>query len=497
MNTVPRRLACSVFLTLAPTLTALAEEKFVRSKVPDFPAPQADRALVYIVRPDFVRLIPNPTFEVFVDDTPIGYLPQRSYLAAQVEPGRRRLWGPPDNEPASLDLQKGFTYLLVLTESYGPNRILMRTSWRSGDPADIHRLVDTAKLSCVTTTQTGMLELEREARHKKGSAPVTAAPPQPVVLPVTFTKVWYRSGDRAPSLVAYDASGVLTVDANTVRFESAKKTFEIRTASIRSVSLDKMSANPFDGNQWGIVRFGEGSADVAGFMDGHKLGHGGDTERIYRALSAAADAAGQAAQSIVRAGDDLPAGSIRYQAFQDQFTMMIPQDWMAYDQSEVLKGAAGRFGLIFFLPSASFVPHPRGTGSTLSEEVAIGLSRGDIPSFFVQREPAREGMSCSGFSDRATKEILSLIADEDLFGKGAQIAQAPQAVPMEVAGCSGLRLDGSSQPPGGPQWTVRTYAVSDGETLFLFALRNLAENYVKNSPVFEQIVATISLPRAQ
>lgn len=47
------------------------------------------------------------------------------------------------------------------------------------------------------------------------------------------------------------------------------------------------------------------------------------------------------------------------------------------------------------------------------------------------------------------------------------------------------------------RWTVRTYVVSDGETLYLFALRNLAENYVRNSPVFEQIVATTRLPPAR
>ncbi len=497
MNGIPRYSACALLLVLFPVFAALAGENFVRNEAPDFPVPQADRALVYIVRPAFVHLIPNPTFEVFVDDRPAGYLPQRSYLAAQLEPGRRRVWGPHANEPRSFDFESGNTYVLLLIESYGPNRIVTRTAWESGDPADVRGLVEKAKLSHVTTTESGMLKLEQEAgAAKRDAAQAAPANAQPIVLPATFATVWYRSGDRAASLKSYDSSGVLTVNADTIRFESKKKTFEIPNATIQSVALDKMTNNPFDPNQWGIVRFGDGSAGVAAFKDGHGLGHGMDTERIYQALSAAADAARRAVPSVARAADVVPAGFIRYQAFQNQFTMIIPEDWMAYDQSQAMKGVPGRFGLIFFMPSTDFVLDPEGNGRTASMEVVIGLSGGEIPSFFVQRQAAGDGMSCSGFSEKATKGILRLIADEELFGKAAEIAQAPQAEPTEVAGCRGLKLYGSARPAGGSQWIVRTYAVSDGEMLYLFALRNLAEYYVRNSPVFEQIVATAELPLA-
>jgi hypothetical protein len=106
-------------------------------------------------------------------------------------------------------------------------------------------------------------------------------------------------------------------------------------------------------------------------------------------------------------------------------------------------------------------------------------------------------MSCTGFSARATKDLLQLFADKELFGKDARIVRAPHAEPTPVAGCSGLKLEGSAQPAGGQEWMVTAYVAADAHTMYMFALRNYTENYARTSGVFEQAVSTARIQPTQ
>jgi len=120
--------------------------------------------LVYIARTEFKHLIPLQTFKVFVDGMPAGWLPQRSYLAVQVEPGRRLVWGPQENDPQRFDFKAGQTYRLLLVERYDPgnNSVVRNTSWVSADPVDVKGLVADRKLSYVTSTEEAMAKLREE-----------------------------------------------------------------------------------------------------------------------------------------------------------------------------------------------------------------------------------------------------------------------------------------------------------------------------------------------
>jgi hypothetical protein len=105
-------------------------------------------------------------------------------------------------------------------------------------------------------------------------------------LPKEFVNVWYRSGDKGFSLVAYSASGKLTVSETRIMFGEKDEAFEIDTRDIKAVGLGKMSGDTV--NDWIMLRYGE-SGKIAGFKDGSKLGWGTDSNTICTTLKFAVD----------------------------------------------------------------------------------------------------------------------------------------------------------------------------------------------------------------
>ena len=101
---------------LVPMLS-FASSKYDKSKEPMFLEPRPDRAVLYIARTEApkINLFPS-VLKVFLDTTPVGYLRNRSYLAAYVEPGTRLLWGPDPGEPLWVELAAGKTYMFRLDE---------------------------------------------------------------------------------------------------------------------------------------------------------------------------------------------------------------------------------------------------------------------------------------------------------------------------------------------------------------------------------------------
>jgi hypothetical protein len=276
---------------------AAADDKYVKSKEPEFLEVRPDHALVYFARPEFMRMLSLSTFKVFVDTTPAGWLPQRSYLAAHVAPGRRMVWGTARSSGQYFDFLAGQTYLLVLEESYGPpNNTLHETSWAAGIPDAVRPFVADKKLSYVSSTEEALAKLRGEAekdfaKESKRNPDKGIRSPAAAELPAVFETVWYRPGKRGFSLKAYDATGTLTVTSQIIEFKSNEKTLLIPVRDIQSVSLAKVTSdlNVADPNLWGIVSFtASGATDVAAFRDGHGLGGGGDTERIYLTLRSVA-----------------------------------------------------------------------------------------------------------------------------------------------------------------------------------------------------------------
>ncbi len=195
--------------------------------------------------------------------------------------------------------------------------------------------------------------------------------------------------------------------------------------------------------------------------------------------------------------DALPEGFVLYEGQKSQFTIALPQGWVAYDQSTINRRHGmqenSKFNLIFFyLP-----PNPTSQDS-MSVEVMNKISTGEIPAFFVQKLPAEKGMSCAGLSEKAEKYVFEMVTGDPMWGKGATILEAPRSEPNSVAGCKGIRVRATGQAASGnTPWTVEMYAVSDGKTLYLFTLRNYADNYKKNAEAFQKSVATARLTAAK
>ena len=181
---------------------------------------------------------------------------------------------------------------------------------------------------------------------------------------------------------------------------------------------------------------------------------------------------------------------------EDQFTVVLPEGWAVYDQTAALSRMPSPFGLVYF--SAEPLPSPG--EKTLKPDDFPRFQRvdsGDVPSFFVDRHPAGKGMSCSRLTRGARLEIEQMVARDSIFGGLARqmlLPKRPQTSPVELAGCQALKLEGRGRiGPENAEWMMDVRAVSDGKTLYLFALRNTADNFARNGDAFEAALATLRL----
>jgi hypothetical protein len=275
-------------LVLLPLVVAFAEDKYTKSKEPVFFDVQPDHALVYFARPNSTRI----TLNLFVDDKPIGWLPPRSYVSAQLEPGSRVVWqgirkfpGPSSYDSRRFDFQAGKTYLLILVEKYDPQ--FVGSSWESGNPADVQLFVKDQRLVYVKSNEEEMGKLREEAAKRFEKEAKQAPEVHAAVLPATFEKVWYRTGKRGFAWRPYDATGTLAVNGETIEYKSEKENFSIPVKDVQAVSMDAFTGfvNSGDEAPWGMVRFTRnGNEEIAAFSDRNERG---GTERIFLTLRSA------------------------------------------------------------------------------------------------------------------------------------------------------------------------------------------------------------------
>jgi hypothetical protein len=197
-------------------------------------------------------------------------------------------------------------------------------------------------------------------------------------------------------------------------------------------------------------------------------------------------------------GNALPEGFVLYEGQKDQFTIAIPQGWAARDQSQIVQAKGNsQFNLTFFYLPPKGTPQDSITPAVLMK-IIMSIGTGEIPSFFVQKLKAGDGMSCEGFSEKAEKKVFKLVTGDPMFGKGATILEPPRSEPISVAGCKGIRIYGTGKAAkeDTPQ-TSDVHAVSDGKILYLFSLRGSADNCKKNAEIFQKSVSTAKLTAAK
>lgn len=181
---------------------------------------------------------------------------------------------------------------------------------------------------------------------------------------------------------------------------------------------------------------------------------------------------------------------------EDQFTVVLPEGWTVYDQTAALTQKPSRYGLVYFSAEPLLAP---GQNRLMPDDLErfLRVDSGDVPSFFVDRHPAGKGMSCSRLTRGARSEIEQMVARDSIFGGLARqwlLPRRPQTSLIEFAGCQALKLEGRGRiGPEKTAWMLDVRAVSDGNTLYLFALRNTADNFARNGEAYEAALATLRL----
>lgn len=124
--------------------------------------------------------------------------------------------------------------------------------------------------ACATLNRSGLQPVQAQIRN-----------PGSIAVPTEFKTVWYRAGKKGISLLAFSASGKLTISEHSIEFGEGNDALKININDIHSISWGKMSVDFY--NDWAIIKYGS-PEKVAGFMDGSNIGLGGDTDLIYSTL---------------------------------------------------------------------------------------------------------------------------------------------------------------------------------------------------------------------
>lgn len=180
-----------------------------------------------------------------------------------------------------------------------------------------------------------------------------------------------------------------------------------------------------------------------------------------------------------------------FEGLKEQFTIALPSGWTAYDQSEAVSGERKPFGLVLF----SAQPLTKPGEKTADAELLAKADVGEIPSFFVDRQPAGKDMGCSEFSRMAGGRVAGMVRRDPAFAKGRPLPMQFFPERIELGGCQGFKvqLRAAHSSPQDAEWIMDARAVSDGKVLYLFAVRARAEHYQKILGTFEKVLATLKL----
>jgi hypothetical protein len=189
------------------------------------------------------------------------------------------------------------------------------------------------------------------------------------------------------------------------------------------------------------------------------------------------------------------AGFVLYEGLNEQFTLELPQGWHVHEQ-----GGSGSHGVVVF----SSVSMTWEVEDMDEEEIFAEMRKrmaqmdsGELASFFVDRYPAKSGMSCDGFSKRAKKKKLRVLSSTTALGQDSTLLEPAQAEPISLGGCQGLKVLVRAQTAVGWELVMLTYTVSHGQTTYDFALRNREEYFEKNRPVFEKVLSTLRITKGE
>lgn len=306
-----------------------------------------------------------------------------------------------------------------------------------------------------------------------------AAAAAALALPLTIEKVWYRAGEKKSlgGMRAFKANGDLTLTPEGLEFHGGKDSFSIPVANITMVSLGKLGRDV--DTDWAVIGLREGGlARVIAFRDGKALGYGQDTSEIYRKIRSAMEELGGAQFNV-------PPGYRPYDAIDDQVALMVPDGWSVHTPSAINIDGRSPWGTHLFSSKPLAGGHELNDGEAIRQRVTDEATR----EFFLVREQALAGMSCSGFKPRALAELLQRTTQDPLFASEFQLQEPPRSTPVTIAGCEGLRVLARGRRADGLAVVLDLRLVAHHDTLFTFGVRALASAHDDLLKTLEPVVA--------
>jgi hypothetical protein len=240
-------------LIVFSVIDLLAGDKYTKSDVPVFPMAQPQHALAYFLKEAYASRFTSD-YDLIIDDNPIGVIPQRSYMAVDLERGMKLVWGS-TKRPLWFGFKAGKTYLFQFVED--------QEEWFISETESelVRFLVEKQKLSYVTPTAEGLAHLQKKIVKDYNKALKKAGDSLVVNLPQTFEKVWYQAGRKGGrfsplkkmfDLDTHDATGNLTVDHQGIVFSTENDSMNITISNIQSVAWE-VESGMMGKRNWAIV----------------------------------------------------------------------------------------------------------------------------------------------------------------------------------------------------------------------------------------------------
>lgn len=193
--------------------------------------PEPGRARLLLVREQVVRKNPMPPERLYLDQRPLGFLAQRTVVAADVDPGVHRLEGVLGCPPLVIECRAGTRVLLRLREVIDEHDAV-RARWLLDDPDLASDLIAQMELRHAQATERGLAELaERRRTVSRGLAADSILAPDPGA-GLVVDEVWFEH-PLDPLNLRRDFTthtGTLTLGADAIHYELDRRNRGVRVS---------------------------------------------------------------------------------------------------------------------------------------------------------------------------------------------------------------------------------------------------------------------------
>ena len=310
---------------------------------------------------------------------------------------------------------------------------------------------------------------------------VAVAADDPLALPHTIEKVWYRT-DTEHGTFGRKHEGDLRITDEALEFSAPRAELRIPLAALRMISLGPMGAD-FD-TEWVVLGTErEGTRTLVGLRDGRKMGFGARTPQIFDTLVRLARERGLAQFGA-------PEGFVPYTQLDRQIALAVPEGYRALQHGVATLERSNVRGTVLFSPAA-----PVEAGEAGRQEIVERIRLGESPAWVLAIREARRGMRCSGMNDKGRADLAAWIGEHEMLGLGLAAATPLEAVPIDR--CTGVRGSWRGALDGGAPIVLDVRAVSDDEFVYVLALRTTSESAAEAREAFERGVLTLRLAVAR